>query len=139
MEDEIKTLPEGTDLSEFNRDVTLKSLIFEYNGKAWEFWYTSVPWEIHWKAVEDAWELDDEGEIEFNTKTYYNKMLVQHIKMIPGGGALTIEHLDVWDSDIISKLSTVVPSPMLDREVGKVKKESRLAENPIDSEDIDQS
>ena len=137
---EEKTLPEGTDLSEFNVDLNLKSLVFEYNGKAWEYWYTSVLWDVHWKAVEESWELDAEAQdVNFNIKKYYSIMLPKHIKAIPGGGALLPEMLDEWDSEIIAKLATVVPSPMLDREGGNVKKEPRLAIPPIDSEDIDQS
>ena len=137
---EEKTLPEGTDLSEFNVDLNLKLLTFEYNDKAWEFWYTSVLWDVHWKVVEDCWEFNEETEEpEFNTKLYYNKMLHLHIKSIPGGGALMPGMLDGWSSEIIGKLSTIIPSPVLDREVGKVKKESRLVSPPIDSEDTNQN
>lgn len=135
-----RVLPEGLDLKELQRDTSLQPLVFEHKGKAWEFMYTSVSWDEHWQAVERSWlpVVGDDGEqtVEFDLKGYYYNLLPKHIVSIPGGGACTIEFLESLDSAVVAKLATVVPSPLLEREMELVKKELKPTLSSVAKEDV---
>ena len=125
----LKVLPEGINLAYLQRSQEVADLTFEHEGQAWTFQYTTVSWAEHWKAVEAAWEPGGDG-LEFNVEGYYHSLLPQIIVGIPGGGPLTKEFLDGLDTAVVAKLATVVPSPVLDREVEEVKKELRPTPPP---------
>ena len=116
-----RDLPEGVDLEKLRRDLTERVHQFVYEGERWTFSYRPVTWEQHWNAIEGAWEPDEDGP-KFNAPLYYRTLLLMSVTKIPGGGPLTEELLREWDTAVIAKLSTIIPSPVLDLAAEEVKK-----------------
>ena len=116
-----RDLPEGVDLEKLRRDPAERAHQFVYEGERWTFSYRPVTWEQHWNAIEAAWEPSEDGP-KFNAPLYYRTLLMISITKIPGGGSLTEELLVEWDSPVLAKLSTIIPSPVLDLAAEEVKK-----------------
>ena len=120
-------LPSGTDLSLLQVETGVKTVRFDYGEYSWEFQYREVTWAQQWDAIETSWESvereDKTFEPEFNVPAYYQKLLMQALVEVPGGGEPTLEFLISLGPVVFSKLSTIVPSPILNLEVERVKKE----------------
>ncbi len=114
--------PVGTDLEMLQTVQGNRKFEFEYEGFSWVFGYQPITWEQHWEAIEDAWVLTSDGDAEFNTRGYYVTLLIDS-KVSLGETILTEEAIRILEPVVFAKLSGIIPSPNLDREVNKIKKE----------------
>ncbi len=119
-----KVAPPGVDLALLTQVPGSRKLKFEYAEFTWEFEYHPITWQEHWEGIEKAWIVNEAGDdTEFDTKGYYLAMLLTAQMAVPGGDPLTEKFLIELDPPVFAKLTGVIPSPNLDREVERVKKE----------------
>lgn len=119
-----KEAPMGSDLALLTRQSGEQWLRFEHKGFQWEFEYEEVTWPQQWSVIESSWEaVKGQEDSDFNIKAYYCLALLKALKPLPG---LTREFLEDLDTQVFAKLISIVPSPNLNLEVEKVKKERVL-------------
>ncbi len=118
---EKEELELGTDLDELRKLTGQSTLEFEEGGKLWRFAYREVGWIEHFDCIERAWAATEQGPV-FQAAKYYEDMLMLALVSGPGGASISRPFLRELRSGVISKLTTVVPSPLLDRELEKTKK-----------------
>ncbi len=117
--------PPGVDLTLLQSKAGTRKLRFEYADFTWIFEYQPITWEQHWEHIEGSWILNEAGDdTEFDTKGYFLSMLLQAKISVPDAEEpLTREFLIELDPPVFAKLTGIVPSPNLDREIERVKKE----------------
>ncbi len=119
-----KSAPPGVDLALLQQVPGVRKLKFEYADFTWEFEYHPITWKEHWEGIEKAWLINEAGDdTEFDTKAYFLDMLLVAQITVPGSEPLTEAFLIDLDPPVFAKLTGIVPSPNLDREVERVKKE----------------
>jgi hypothetical protein len=116
----------GKDLSELLKGTTIKVLKLEYAEKEWEFHYRDVLWQEHFQSISDNWEhsvgTDGSPSSVFNFGKYYESMLMKMLTRLPDGSTPVPSVIRQLTSDVIGKLTKIVPSPNLERGVVEAKK-----------------
>ncbi len=120
----VALAPPGVDLELLQSRPGTRKLKFEYADFTWMFEYQPITWEQHWEGIEQAWVVNAAGDdTQFDTKMYFLNMLLVARIAVPEAEPLTREFLIELDPSVFAKLTGIVPSPNLDREVERVKKE----------------
>jgi hypothetical protein len=113
----------GADIKDLTRSGDQKTFTFEHKEKQWEVHYRDVPWDVRFNAIERAWKPTLEGDTEFDVSQYYTDMLKAALVDI-NGQPVAPSTLRMFDHDVISRLVTLVPSPLLTTAVADLKKDS---------------
>ena len=133
MDDETQAiglvpLEEGTDPGELKRVGGAQQMSFTHAGKRWTVSYEPVTWEQQWDAIEAAWSVGTDAAGKelpprFDAKRYYRQLLSQAIKRLGSRKGMADSLLRELDPGVFAKLTTIVPSPVLNLAADSVKKE----------------